>query len=43
MVEDARLAYAVGFEVANADAMPTWYTGDELEDERRASLEEAGE
>jgi hypothetical protein len=37
-VEDARLAFAVALEVANADAMPTWYPGDEFEETRRRAL-----
>ena len=38
MIEDARLAFAIGLEIANADAMPTWYPGDEFEAARKASL-----
>jgi Zn-dependent M28 family amino/carboxypeptidase len=38
LVEDARLAFRLGLEVANADAMPAWYPGDEFEDERRRAL-----
>ena len=34
MVEDARLAFGVGLEIANADEMPAWNPGDEFE--RRA-------
>lgn len=40
MVEDARLAFLVGLEVANADAMPSWYPGDEFESVRKAALAE---
>jgi len=40
LVEDAKLAFAVGLEVANADAMPTWYPGDEFEEARRRALAE---
>jgi hypothetical protein len=38
LVDDARLALRLGLAVANADEMPTWYPGDEFEDERRAAL-----
>jgi Zn-dependent M28 family amino/carboxypeptidase len=38
LAEDARLAFTVAVEVANADRMPTWYPGDEFEDEREAAL-----
>ena len=38
MIEDARLAFAVGLEIANADAMPTWNPGDEFEAARKAAL-----
>ena len=31
LVQDARLAFEVAFEVANTDDMPTWYEGDEFE------------
>ncbi len=38
LVEDARLGFELAFEVANLDDMPTWYKGDEFEDERLHSL-----
>ena len=38
MVEDTRLAFDVGLEIANADAMPTWNPGDEFEAARKAAL-----
>ena len=40
-VEDTRLGYEVGLGVANADAMPRWYPGDEFEPARKQALEEA--
>ena len=39
MVEDARFAFWAGLIVANADAMPAWYPGDEFEAARQAALE----
>jgi Zn-dependent M28 family amino/carboxypeptidase len=41
LVEDAVLAFQLALTVANADQMPTWYPGDEFEDERQRALEEA--
>jgi len=38
MVEDARLAYACGMAIAQADEMPTWNPGDEFEAARLAAL-----
>jgi len=38
LVEDARLAFRLGFEVANRDEMPRWYEGDEFEARRLESL-----
>jgi hypothetical protein len=38
LVDDALLAFRLGLAVADADEMPTWYPGDEFEDERRAAL-----
>ncbi len=38
LVEDARLAFALGFEVADAVEMPRWYPGDEFEAARLKSL-----
>lgn len=38
LVEDTELAFACGLDVANADAMPRWNSGDEFEAARRAAL-----
>ncbi|MET0342024.1 MAG: M28 family peptidase [Polyangiales bacterium] len=38
MVEDARLGFYVGVNVANADDMPTWTPGDEFEAARKEAL-----
>ena len=38
LVEDAQLAFRLALRVANADEMPSWYPGDEFEDERLSSL-----
>ncbi|HZJ66230.1 MAG TPA: M28 family peptidase [Kofleriaceae bacterium] len=38
MIEDARLGFAVGVRVANADDMPGWTPGDEFEAARKAAL-----
>jgi hypothetical protein len=40
MVEDARLGFWLSLSVASADRMPSWYPGDEFEDERLAALAE---
>jgi Zn-dependent M28 family amino/carboxypeptidase len=40
LAEDARLAFMLGAAVATADVTPTWYAGDEFEDERQQALEE---
>jgi len=40
VVEDAHLAFHLAWTVANSDEMPTWYPGDEFEDERRRALAE---
>jgi hypothetical protein len=40
LAEDAHLAFRLALTVANADEMPTWYPGDEFEDERLAALAE---
>jgi len=42
LVEDAHLGFRLALTVANADEMPTWYPGDEFEDERLAALAELG-
>jgi Zn-dependent M28 family amino/carboxypeptidase len=39
MVEDDRLAYLVGLDVANGDRLPAWYPGDEFEAARKKALE----
>jgi Zn-dependent M28 family amino/carboxypeptidase len=39
MIEDAQLGFWVGFDVANADAMPAWVAGDEFEAARKAALD----
>jgi Zn-dependent M28 family amino/carboxypeptidase len=38
MIEDTKLAFACGLEIANAPAMPTWKPGDEFEAARKAAL-----
>jgi len=40
LVEDAHLGFRLALTVAGADEMPTWYPGDEFEDERMAALVE---
>jgi Zn-dependent M28 family amino/carboxypeptidase len=40
MVEDDVLAYRVGLDVANGDALPAWYPGDEFEAARKKALAE---
>ncbi len=42
MVEDTRLGYLVGLEVANGAGRPSWYPGDEFEAARKKSLEQDG-
>jgi Zn-dependent M28 family amino/carboxypeptidase len=37
MIDDARLGFAVGVRVANADQMPGWTPGDEFEAARKAA------
>jgi hypothetical protein len=37
LVEDALLGFRLALTVASADEMPTWYPGDEFEDERLAA------
>lgn len=39
MIEDTRLAFEVGLEIANADEMPRWNPGDEFEAARKGALE----
>jgi Zn-dependent M28 family amino/carboxypeptidase len=38
LVEDAHLGFRLALTVATAEEMPTWYPGDEFEDERLAAL-----
>jgi len=38
MVDDAKLGFWVGVQVANTDAMPSWVLGDEFEAARKAAL-----
>jgi Zn-dependent M28 family amino/carboxypeptidase len=40
LVDDARLAFRLGLTVANDDEGPSWYPGDEFEDERQRALEQ---
>jgi Zn-dependent M28 family amino/carboxypeptidase len=40
LVEDTHLGFRLALTVATADEMPTWYPGDEFEDERLAALAE---
>jgi Zn-dependent M28 family amino/carboxypeptidase len=42
IVQDARLLFGVALEVAQADAMASWYPGDEFERAREAALEALG-
>jgi hypothetical protein len=38
MVDDAKLGFRAGLEIAEADAMPTWAPGDEFEAARQQAL-----
>jgi Zn-dependent M28 family amino/carboxypeptidase len=38
MIEDAQLTFYVGFNIANADKMPSWVPGDEFESARKKAL-----
>ncbi|MBI2993202.1 MAG: M28 family peptidase [Gammaproteobacteria bacterium] len=38
MIDDARLGFYVGLEIANADELPAWVPGDEFEAARKAAL-----
>lgn len=42
MIEDARLGFHAGVEIANTETLPTWNPGDEFEAARKAALAEAG-
>lgn len=41
MIEDTRLAYLVGLDVANGTKRPAWYPGDEFEAARKKTLEQS--
>ena len=43
MVEDARLAFLAGVDIAEADALPAWNAGDEFEAARQAALAALGD
>jgi hypothetical protein len=38
MVEDARLGFYAGLDIANAPALPAWNPGNEFEAKRKAAL-----
>ncbi|HEY0476070.1 MAG TPA: M28 family peptidase [Kofleriaceae bacterium] len=40
MIDDARLGFAVGVKLANADQLPGWVPGDEFEAARKKALEQ---
>jgi len=42
MVEDTRLGFLVGLDVAQGAPLPAWRPGDEFEAVRKQSLEQAG-
>jgi hypothetical protein len=42
LLEDTRLAFELGLQVANADGMPAWNPGDEFESVRERALLDAG-
>jgi Zn-dependent M28 family amino/carboxypeptidase len=42
MVEDARLVFAAGLQIANTDQLPAWNPGDEFEAARKSALAAAG-
>jgi Zn-dependent M28 family amino/carboxypeptidase len=42
MIEDARLGFYAGLEIANSSKLPTWTPGDEFEAARKAALSAAG-
>ena len=43
MEEDIQALYSVGLKIAQSDAWPTWYAGNEFEAIRQASLAERDE
>ncbi len=42
MIDDARLGFQAGLEIANADKLPAWNPGDEFEATRKKALAEVG-
>ena len=38
MIEDAQVGFYAGYQVAQADALPTWTPGDEFEAIRKQAL-----
>jgi Zn-dependent M28 family amino/carboxypeptidase len=42
MIEDARLGFFAGLEIANADQLPAWNPGDEFEAARKQAIQQAG-
>jgi Zn-dependent M28 family amino/carboxypeptidase len=42
MVEDARLSFQAGLQIANTDQLPAWNPGDEFEAARKSALAAAG-
>jgi len=42
MIEDARLGFFAGLQIANADQLPAWNPGDEFEAARKAAIQQAG-
>ena len=42
MIDDARLGFQAGLEIANADKLPAWNPGDEFEAARKKALAEVG-
>jgi Zn-dependent M28 family amino/carboxypeptidase len=42
MIEDARLGFHAGLEIANTDKLPAWNPGDEFEAARKQALQQAG-
>ena len=42
MIDDARLGFFAGLQIANTDQLPAWNPGDEFEAARKAALQQAG-
>jgi Peptidase family M28/PA domain len=42
MIEDARLGFHAGLQIANTDQLPAWNPGDEFEAARKQALQQAG-